>query len=95
MLKRSRTESTAFSPRKAARILRCWCSLSSPRPMRYLYDRFLTERGFEVVCLNGSMDMEERKRVQDAFATGLSACDVQAGERLDVLRARRGTRACT
>jgi len=32
-----------------------------------LYD-FLTERGFEVVCLNGSMDMEERKRVQDAFA---------------------------
>ncbi|HPH11603.1 MAG TPA: C-terminal helicase domain-containing protein, partial [Thermotogota bacterium] len=30
--------------------------------------RFLTERGFSVVCLNGSMDMEERKRVQEAFA---------------------------
>ena len=32
-----------------------------------LYE-FLSERGFTVVCLNGSMDMEERKRVQDAFA---------------------------
>jgi superfamily II DNA or RNA helicase len=30
--------------------------------------RFLSERGFSAVCLNGSMDMEERKRVQDAFA---------------------------
>ncbi len=30
--------------------------------------RFLAERGFSVVCLNGSMDMEERKRVQEAFA---------------------------
>ncbi len=30
--------------------------------------RFLTERGFSVVCLNGSMDMDERKRVQEAFA---------------------------
>ncbi len=30
--------------------------------------RFLTERGFSVVCLNGSMDMEERKQVQEAFA---------------------------
>ena len=30
--------------------------------------QFLTERGFSVVCLNGSMDMEERKRVQEAFA---------------------------
>ena len=29
---------------------------------------FLTERGFSVVCLNGSMDMEERKRAQEAFA---------------------------
>ena len=30
--------------------------------------RFLVDRGFSVVCLNGSMDMEERKRVQEAFA---------------------------
>jgi len=30
--------------------------------------QFLTERGFSVVCLNGSMDMEERKRVQESFA---------------------------
>jgi hypothetical protein len=30
--------------------------------------RFLSERGFTVVCLNGSMNMEERKRVQEAFA---------------------------
>ena len=32
-----------------------------------LYE-FLTERGMEVVCLNGSMGMDERKRVQEAFA---------------------------
>ncbi|MBW2037755.1 MAG: DEAD/DEAH box helicase, partial [Deltaproteobacteria bacterium] len=32
-----------------------------------LYE-FLTERGFNVVCLNGSMNMEERKKVQDAFS---------------------------
>ena len=37
-------------------------------PTQEMLMRFLTERGFEVVCLNGSMDMEERKRVQDAFA---------------------------
>jgi len=33
-----------------------------------LYE-FLTERGFEVVCLNGSMALEERKHVEHAFAT--------------------------
>ena len=33
-----------------------------------MLQRFLRERGFTVVCLNGSMDMEERKRVQEAFA---------------------------
>jgi len=32
-----------------------------------LYD-FLTDRGFPVVCLNGSMDMDERKRAQDIFS---------------------------
>ena len=37
-------------------------------PTQEMLRRFLTERGFEVVCLNGSMDMEERKRVQEAFA---------------------------
>ena len=37
-------------------------------PTQEMLMRFLTDRGFEVVCLNGSMDMEERKRVQDAFA---------------------------
>ncbi len=37
-------------------------------PTQEMLLRFLTERGFEVVCLNGSMDMEERKKVQDAFA---------------------------
>lgn len=30
--------------------------------------QFLSERGFEVVCLNGSMGMDERKRVQESFA---------------------------
>jgi len=37
-------------------------------PTQEMLYEFLTERGFEVVCLNGSMDMKERKRVQDAFA---------------------------
>lgn len=37
-------------------------------PTQEMLRRFLLERGFSVVCLNGSMDMEERKRVQDAFA---------------------------
>jgi superfamily II DNA or RNA helicase len=37
-------------------------------PTQEMLRRFLTERGFSVVCLNGSMDMDERKRVQEAFA---------------------------
>ncbi|WP_424661752.1 DEAD/DEAH box helicase [Dissulfurimicrobium hydrothermale] len=37
-------------------------------PTQEMLREFLTERGFQVVCLNGSMDMEERKRVQEAFA---------------------------
>ena len=37
-------------------------------PTQEMLRRFLTERGFSVVCLNGSMDMEERKRVREAFA---------------------------
>jgi superfamily II DNA or RNA helicase len=36
-------------------------------PTQEMLRRFLTERGFSVVCLNGSMDMEERKRVQETF----------------------------
>lgn len=39
-------------------------------PTQEMLRRFLTERGFSVVCLNGSMDMEERVRVQEAFAGG-------------------------
>jgi superfamily II DNA or RNA helicase len=37
-------------------------------PTQEMLRRFLAERGFSVVCLNGSMDMEERKRVHEAFA---------------------------
>jgi superfamily II DNA or RNA helicase len=37
-------------------------------PTQEMLRRFLTERGFSVVCLNGSMDMEERRRAQDTFA---------------------------
>jgi len=37
-------------------------------PTQEMLRRFLTERGFSVVCLNGSMDMEERRRVQERFA---------------------------
>lgn len=37
-------------------------------PTQEMLRRFLTDRGFSVVCLNGSMSMEERKRVQESFA---------------------------
>jgi SNF2 family DNA or RNA helicase len=37
-------------------------------PTQEMLRHFLTERGFSVVCLNGSMSMEERKRVQEDFA---------------------------
>jgi len=37
-------------------------------PTQEMLHEFLTERGFDVVRLNGSMDMEERRRVQETFA---------------------------
>jgi len=37
-------------------------------PTQKMLQQFLTERGFPMVCLNGSMDMDERTKVQDAFA---------------------------
>lgn len=36
-------------------------------PTQEMLRDFLAERGFSVVCLNGSMDMAERQRVQTAF----------------------------
>jgi superfamily II DNA or RNA helicase len=37
-------------------------------PTQEMLHEFLTERGFDVVRLNSSMDMEERRRVQETFA---------------------------
>jgi len=37
-------------------------------PTQQMLDKFLTARGFSVVCLNGSMDMEQRERVQLLFS---------------------------
>ena len=37
-------------------------------PTQSMLKQFLSDRGFSVVCLNGSMDMDERRRAQDAFA---------------------------
>ena len=37
-------------------------------PTQEMLREFLADRGFSVVCLNGSMDMEERKRAQELFA---------------------------
>lgn len=37
-------------------------------PTQEMLREFLEHRGFSVVCLNGSMTLEERKRVQEAFA---------------------------
>lgn len=39
-------------------------------PTQEMLRGFLTDRGFSVVCLNGSMDMDERRRVQELFAKG-------------------------
>ena len=37
-------------------------------PTQEMLRSFLSDRGFTVVCLNGSMDMEERRLVQERFA---------------------------
>src|SRR5207237_105870 len=37
-------------------------------PTQEMLDQFLCDRGFSVVCLNGSMAMDERQRVQRTFA---------------------------
>jgi superfamily II DNA or RNA helicase len=37
-------------------------------PTQEMLRDFLIARGFSVVCLNGSMDMEERQRAQETFA---------------------------
>jgi superfamily II DNA or RNA helicase len=37
-------------------------------PTQSMLRDFLTERGFTVACLNGSMDMDARRRVQQEFA---------------------------
>jgi len=37
-------------------------------PTQEMLQKFLKERGFSVVCLNGSMDMDERMKVQESFA---------------------------
>ncbi|WP_334138332.1 DEAD/DEAH box helicase [Thermovirga lienii] len=37
-------------------------------PTQEMLYEFLTERGFKVVCLNGSMNLEDRKRAQKEFA---------------------------
>lgn len=42
-------------------------------PTREMLYEFLTEHGFEVVCLNGSMDMKERKRVHRTHLLRMSA----------------------
>ena len=37
-------------------------------PTQEMLSDFLADRGFPVVCINGSMDMEQRRRAQKAFA---------------------------
>ncbi len=37
-------------------------------PTQEMVREFLSDRGISVVCLNGSMSLEDRKQVQDAFA---------------------------
>lgn len=40
-------------------------------PTQEMLHRFLTERGFSAVCLNGSKNIEERRLVQEEFAKGV------------------------
>ena len=37
-------------------------------PTQQMLEKFFTDRGISVVCLNGSMDLNERKKVQASFA---------------------------
>ena len=37
-------------------------------PTQEMLYEFLTQRGFKAVCLNGSMNLDERRRVQETFA---------------------------
>ena len=37
-------------------------------PTQGMLKQFLSDRGFSVVCLNGSMNMDDRMRVQESFA---------------------------
>jgi superfamily II DNA or RNA helicase len=37
-------------------------------PTQKMLDEFLTNRGFSIVCLNGSLNMEQRVHVQERFA---------------------------
>ena len=37
-------------------------------PTQAMLAKFLSERGFSVACLNGSLDMDERREVQQTFA---------------------------
>jgi len=37
-------------------------------PTQEMLREFLTDRGFSVVCLNGSMNLEERRKAQETFA---------------------------
>lgn len=36
-------------------------------PTQEMLEQFLSDRGFTVTCLNGSLDMEDRKKVQEEF----------------------------
>lgn len=38
-------------------------------PTQAMLEKFLSDRGFSVVLLNGSLDMDERREVQQAFAS--------------------------
>lgn len=37
-------------------------------PTQQMLEKYLTDLGFSVVCLNGSLSLDERKRVQEEFA---------------------------
>ena len=54
-------------------------SSSSPSSSRPADALNTSPRGFSVVCLNGSMDMDERRRTQQAFATDARSQSPEAG----------------
>ena len=62
------TEYVRLGYNQAMRQNRQYVGFTEFVPTQYMLRDFLEQHGFSVVCLNGSMELEERRRVQRQFA---------------------------